>query len=254
MKISVVMPVYNAEKYILEALNSVENQTVEPYELIVVNDASKDSTYKLLLNYPLSIPMEILIHKENKGIGYSRQHGAISSHGDYVAFLSADDKYHPNFIKEVVKVLEKKPECGIYTSYYRCSEDMRIKQIFNPPYSENYEVFKKLVILWALEKNMFVNFSSVVIPKFWFNKISFEYDLKHGEDLIFLLDTIVEGYRWSYINKPLLYYRLHPKQGTRTDAKTKEYWKKMWFYLYDRLVEKLDIPLDIYALAYKNML
>ena len=99
-----------------------------------------------------------------------------------------------------------------FTDYFFTDEDLKVTKIFKAPQYRRGRVVK-----WALNKNMFVNFSSVVIPKFFFEKVSFRPELRHGEDIIFLLDCVVAGFSWRRVTSdPLLYYRVHSSQGTKT--------------------------------------
>jgi hypothetical protein len=86
---------------------------------------------------------------------------------------------------------------------------------------------------------MFINFSSAVYPKTIFEACTFESDLRHGEDLIFLLDTIIAGLSYAHIREPHLFYRFHQEQGTNVHAIDE--WKQLWFHIEQRLTT-LGIP------------
>lgn len=100
-KISVVIPAYNAEKYIKKTLDSVFRQTVFPHEVIVVDDGSADATVSLVEQYQVK-----LIKQKNRGAAAARNTGVSCASGNWIAFLDADDEWLPNKIEEVVKTLE----------------------------------------------------------------------------------------------------------------------------------------------------
>lgn len=239
-KISVCIPAFNAEKYITETLLSISEQTVLPFEVLVCDDCSTDNTTQIVKNisktYP--IPLRLISNWKNMGIGYTRQNLVNYAEGNYIAFLSADDCYIEDFVEETLRFL--KPNQATFTAYYRCNEKLEIKQQFNPP-QPTYQS----IIDWALKKNMFINFSSVVIPKSYLKTIPFETSLRHGEDLIWLLDSILSGLTWELIPAPLLAYRIHPQQGTNLKSyKSGEEFNLLWQMLTQRLTN-LRVPKDV---------
>jgi glycosyltransferase involved in cell wall biosynthesis len=241
-EISVVIPAFNAEKYITETLNSIRKQTVQPREVIVVNDCSTDETERIVHGYMYehSYMIKIVRNAGNLGIGATRQKGALAAKGEYVAFLSADDCYDEHFIEKSLPFLNK--NTATYTTYYQCDSKLRVKNIFEPP-----QYSRESVIKWALEKNMYVNFSSIIAPKEIFNKVSFEMFLRHGEDLVFLLDTVIAGLNWHLINEPLLYYRIHNMMGSVTQKPSE--FDNLWFCLKNRLPQ-LNVPKHTIDKAY----
>lgn len=210
MSVSVVIPCYNAEKYLGDTVSSVLGQTRLPNEIVFVNDGSTDNTKYMLESYASleiiseeKIKVSIYENEVNKGIGYTRQKGIDVADGDYIAFLSADDVWDRCFLEISMDTLGifDDPKMGTYTDYYRCNEKLEPYEIFRTP-----KYSKASVIDWALNKNMYINFSSIVFPKNL--PIMFQSRLRRGEDLIFLLDTVIDGFHWIRINEPLLYYRV----------------------------------------------
>jgi len=246
-KISVVVPAYNATKYLRHTFYSVVCQTVAPCEIVVVDDCSTDATLDVVRSWKIlfKFPLKIITHEENMGIGVSRQDGAIAAKGDYVCFLSSDDVLHPKFIESSIPYLDGTH--GTFTDYWRCDELLKPTSPFVAPHFTNDGEFRILAINWALQKNMFVNFSSVIIPKSFFKKVEFVPDLRHGEDLIFLLDTLIAGFSWRHIPKFLLSYRIHSQQGTAL-RNIKE-WLLLWKYLKIRL-QSLEVPMRRINQAY----
>lgn len=104
MKISIVVPVYNCEKYLPECIESVVNQTNGNWELILVNDGSTDKSADICNSYSDKYPEKILaFHKENEGQFLARKFGILKCTGDYIGFLDADDLLD----KDYVKILSK---------------------------------------------------------------------------------------------------------------------------------------------------
>lgn len=226
MRTTIVIPCYNAEKYLLQTLKSIEAQTHKPNEILLIDDGSTDNSISIAKEFDINIHR----NPKNMGIGYTRQVGLDLADGDYVAYLSADDVYHPKFLETSLKYLMKNG--ATYTDYYRCDKTLIPTFLFQCP---NYS--RENVIDWALKLTMFVNFSSILIPKDI--PIKFIEELKRWEDLIFLLDSIISGIEWTRIQEPLIYYRFHNAQSS-IRRRNKDEFLLFWKYLIDRL-EKLGV-------------
>lgn len=105
MKISIIVPVYNGEQYILRCLNSIKEQTYSDIEVIVVNDGSTDNSEKILQKYVVDNPkMDInIITKKNAGLPQARKTGVENSKGEYIGFLDVDDWIEPQEYEEMAK-------------------------------------------------------------------------------------------------------------------------------------------------------
>lgn len=95
IKVSVIVPVYNTEKYLDECLRSIESQTLKEIEIICVNDGSKDGSYKILSEHAKNDHRIKVINQENAGVAAARNHGLREAKGDYVAFVDSDDVIVP---------------------------------------------------------------------------------------------------------------------------------------------------------------
>jgi len=116
--ISVIIPVYNAEKYITQALDSVFNQTIKNIEVICINDGSKDSSLEILKTYGAKI--RLLDNGQNYGIGETRNRGIAVAKGDFLAFMDADDIWEPEKLKTQILQFQKNKDLDISFSYMKC--------------------------------------------------------------------------------------------------------------------------------------
>jgi glycosyltransferase involved in cell wall biosynthesis len=126
MTISVIIPAYNAAAFVGEAIDSVLAQTLQPDQIIVVNDGSQDDTAKVLAGlracgYPIAV-----IHKPNGGISSARNAGLAHATGDYIAMLDADDRWHPDYLSDQAAVLDAHPDvvCS-FTNFNRFDDRTR---------------------------------------------------------------------------------------------------------------------------------
>ena len=102
MKISIIVPIYNAEIYLEKCLNSLVNQTYNNIEIILVNDGSKDNSGKICDQYGKNFANIIVLHKKNGGSASARNLGLSVAQGDYIAFVDADDYVNPLYIERMV--------------------------------------------------------------------------------------------------------------------------------------------------------
>ena len=116
MKISIAIPLYNKRDTILRALFSVFNQTIQPEEIIVVNDGSTDGSGKIVTD--LNHPLVRFFSQSNAGVSAARNRGIAEAKGDWIAFLDADDFWDNDYLETVTNINKKYPEADlIFTSY-----------------------------------------------------------------------------------------------------------------------------------------
>lgn len=215
MFFSVIIPLYNKAPYIEKALSSVATQTFEDYELIVVDDGSKDGSAEIAQNCIKSLwqepskPQAVrLLRQENAGVSTARNNGVAASSGDYICFLDADDWWMPTFLEDMKELISKFPEAGIYgTSYTIVNENKHKTRVapigldndFQKGYINYCQVYAKTLAmpLWT---------GAVSIPRIIFSEMQgFKSHLKLGEDFDLWI-RIALRYKVAFLNKPLAYY------------------------------------------------
>ena len=115
--ISVIIPLYNKAESVAATLESVLMQTVEPLEVIVVDDGSTDGSAERA--EAIAARGVRVVRQANGGVSRARNRGAAEARGSHLAFLDGDDLWSPNFIESMVAAVEKNPECGLYAAAYR---------------------------------------------------------------------------------------------------------------------------------------
>lgn len=107
MKLSIIVPVYNAEKYLCECLDSLINQTIADYEIILVNDGSRDSSMSILTDYQARYPKLIrILDIDNGGQGRARNRALDIAEGEYIGFADSDDYVSPDMFEKLVRTAE----------------------------------------------------------------------------------------------------------------------------------------------------
>lgn len=104
-KFSIIIPVYNVEKYIKGCLESIINQTYKDYEIIVVNDGTPDNSMDIVKDYPVKT-----ITQKNQGLSVARNHGVEKAKGEYLIFLDSDDSWNKDLLKELSKSVKNNPD------------------------------------------------------------------------------------------------------------------------------------------------
>ena len=133
MTVSVIIPVYNMEKYISLCLESVINSTYKDLEIICINDGSTDQSDGILHEYEKRDDRIVVIKKENGGISSARNVGIKASHGDYISFIDADDYIHPNMIELLLKGVQTTQADISYCKPMRVRcHDIKYADITNP--------------------------------------------------------------------------------------------------------------------------
>ncbi len=183
--ISIVMPLYNKEKEVRRSITSILTQTVDDYELIVINDGSTDNGP--LIAGSIKDSRIKIIDQSNFGVSAARNRGIQEAQSDLIAFLDADDEWKPLFLETIVKLKNKFPDCSIFaTGYAHLDPDGTLRApIINgiPPHPwqgifENYFQIaaKSSPPIWT---------SAVAVTKLALTAINgFPVGIKSGEDLL----------------------------------------------------------------------
>ncbi len=128
--VTVIIPCYNDGQYIIEALQSIYNQTLLPEKIIVVDDGSEAATKKILVT--INHPLVKIVYQENKGVSAARNRAVSLAETDYIANLDADDYYVPTFIEKAVTVLNQDDEIMAVSSYCRMFQKTKTIEIVKP--------------------------------------------------------------------------------------------------------------------------
>ena len=116
MKFSVVIPLYNKEHYIEATIRSVLNQTCQDFEVLVVDDGSRDNSLALARKFECDKVR--IIHQENQGVSVARNTGILNAKGEFIAFLDADDEWRPEYLATINELTDKYPESAIFVTAY----------------------------------------------------------------------------------------------------------------------------------------
>ncbi|WP_423988009.1 glycosyltransferase [Methanoregula sp.] len=212
--VSVIIPVYNGQRYIAETIDSVISQTMEHWEIIAVNDGSTDGSSSILEKYAGKMPGRIRpVTVENGGVSRARNKGAALARGKYLAFLDQDDLWAPGKLRSQVDFLDRNEGVGIvFSNETLIDENGRItrKCVLRLGSHQRGPVFENLLF------GNFIPVSSVMVRKDLFCRAGgFDPKFSLAEDFDLLL-RISREVPVDYIDEPLLFYREHRESGTST--------------------------------------
>lgn len=133
--VSIVMPCYNGEQFIQETIDSVMNQTYKNWELLVIDDGSKDNSYSLVKEYTNKDNRIHLIQQKNAGSAAARNNGIRRSRGQYLALLDSDDIWLPGFLDSQIRFIQQKGAVCVCSSYSRIDEQSNeiLKPVISKP-------------------------------------------------------------------------------------------------------------------------
>ena len=215
MKVSVIVPVYNTEKYLKKSIDSLLKQNFEDYEIIVINDLSPDNAEEIIKSYN-DKKIVYIKNKTNKGIGYNRNLGIKKAKGEYVCFIDSDDYVKEDFISKMYNYSKENNLDLCVCDYVNVDEDGNKLKEFNlsdfciTNYEENNKILCEINLApWnkLYKKDMLVK-----------NKIEFSETLKY-EDLSFVALSIKNSKKIGKINEQLNYYTIHNNSETTTRDK-----------------------------------
>ena len=219
-KVSVIIPVYNAEKYLEEALNSIFNQTLDDIEIICVDDGSTDHSWKMLNDFAATHDNMKIFHQVNKGGGAARNYALNYVEGKYIYFMDADDILDLNALKEFYEISEEKNLDFLIFKAINYDEDT------NSYYDTDMYLMEDLYEFVGDEVFSFDDlgeyiFNINVTPwcKFYNSEFVFSTGSKFAEGLIFhdnvfYWGIIFDAKRIYFYNKILYTRRRHSKSST----------------------------------------
>lgn len=142
--VSIITPAYNAERFVGETMESILHQTYPHWELLIIDDGSRDSTPEILKRYAAKDSRIIPIRQENAGSAAARNTGIRQAKGRYIVLLDADDLWEPDFLEKQLKFMAEKNALLVYSSFKRINEQG--KEILKPFSCRPQVTYKQMLI------------------------------------------------------------------------------------------------------------
>ena len=214
-KISIIIPVYNVEKYVGKCLSSLVDQTFTDFEIIAVNDGSKDDSLDILRRFEERYDFVKVIDQKNGGIANARNNGLAAARGEYVCFVDSDDYVGPTYLEELYNAcVDTGSDISCCYYYFHFVENnflfeypFRCRGVFKPE-----EAMKKLL--------RDVQIQSLVWNKMYKRSLFTDYDIKFPtmcfEDMAIANKVFANANQVVVLDRPLYYYNQHPSSTLAT--------------------------------------
>lgn len=231
--VSVIMPAYNAERYIGEAISSVLSQTYKNWELLILDDCSSDRTAEIAEEFEKADPrIRLLRNPQNLGTARTRNRGFDLADGEWIALLDCDDVWHEKKLEKQLAVAGHSGADIIYCSYALMNENGTHLSVFLVPEATDYE---------AMLRESVLSCSTVLLSRPLLAEHRFSEAYYH-EDYVLWLELLKAGYKAAASKEVLAKYRI--VKGSRSNDKLKSA-KNRW--LIYRKTEMLPLPKAIHV-------
>lgn len=221
-KITIIVPVYNVEKYLREAIESAINQTYKDIEILLIDDGSKDSSGEICDEYSKIDSRVKVIHQENKGLSGARNTGLEVANGEYIMFLDSDDTFEIDACENLLAEIEKTRADFVIGNYVNMDDDGTKweKPIFD---KNKYQRYK--LSINDYEKSFYLMNSGVwnkIFRKSFLDKLKIRFeDRLPAEDAIFTTYCFIKSKNVYYIPEEVYNYRLRYSDSISTNCSQK---------------------------------
>lgn len=208
-RFSIIVPLYNKAPYVRKALDSILSQTFTDFELIIVDDGSRDESMIVVQDFIRDVSCMMydvcdkikVIQQENAGVAAARNNGVAKSKGEYVCFLDADDWWEPTWLEEMDKLIREYPDAGLYVTNYVYYKPGKTHVALN--IERGYMNYPEA---YLYDLTMPVTSITTCMPRRVFDEMGgFPLGIKLGEDFLLWAKTALH-YKVAFCEKPLAYY------------------------------------------------
>lgn len=196
-KVTIIVPVYNVEQYLNKCLDSIQKQTLDDIEVIIVNDGTKDNSEEIIDKYVARNKNFIKINKENGGLSSARNLGISNAKGDYIAFIDSDDYIDCNMINKMYEKAIKEKLNLVVCDCYKVNGDKL--QILKSNLNYSTDIVKNYIISYPMACTRLYK-KELFTPEYMFK------EKIYYEDLYLTPTLVIETKKIGFIEEPLYYY------------------------------------------------
>lgn len=246
---SVLIPVYNVEKYLSSCLESVLSQTFSDYEVILIDDGSKDSSGRICDDYAERYPGKIRVqHKPNQGLISARRAGLKLANGNYVCFLDSDDCWIDNSLHRLHEIIEMTNTDVVFFRMNRINESGKsLNKLVQAPFPQSGPVDKKTVFETMMSTSLLNPLCAKCCKLALFDvdkDYSEYYTVQSGEDLIQSLPVMSRANTFYYLDEPLYQYRINTESISHVYQKGQYRTMNIVRPLLYKYIEKMGLDSD----------
>lgn len=235
-KVSIITPTWNSEKYIIETIKSVKNQTYQNWEIVIVDDCSTDRTVDILKSIAKTDKrIKVLQQEKNLGAGAARTRGMLNSVGRFIAYLDADDLWKPNKLEKQIQFMQEN-DCAFSCTSYEVINDAGI------PLNKYIHMLPEVDYIGFLTNNLLQTVGIMVDVDKVDKKYLIMPDIRRRQDAATWLQILKAGYKCYGLDLILAEYRR--TTGSLSSNKFKAI-KGVWGLYRD--IEHLSFPFSCYC-------
>ncbi|MBO6280517.1 MAG: glycosyltransferase family 2 protein [Bacilli bacterium] len=239
---SVIVPVYNVEKYIDQCLSSIQKQTYKDFEVIIVNDGSKDESINIAKKYVEADSRFSIIDQENKGLAIARRVGALSAKGQYIINIDSDDYVDEKYFENMAEIIKSNNSPDLVCLNHFENED---KLIENPNFNDtllNKEQIEKIIYPYLIRAKDFHYFVptawSKAIKRELYTKFTCTTRIQVGEDGSVTIPVVINS-NTIYLSKKTGYHYRINNSSLIQNKKPRNY--DDVFNTYNHIISNIDI-------------
>lgn len=210
MKISVIIPAYNCERFLAETLDCLLNQTLKDIQVVIVNDGSTDGTAEVIERYAKEYPFILPVYQENAGVSAARNNGIEKAEGEYLLFLDSDDVLSPDSLENICQKLDK---TNADIAIFRTQRFGYGGEEYNPI----VDSFVKEDVLDCYDKRLLWNFlvSNKCYKTEWLKNNGLKFPpMRYSEDGVFFMNAVYKFPKITGVYDAVFKYRRHaPSEG-----------------------------------------
>ncbi|MCG2796583.1 MAG: glycosyltransferase [Actinomycetia bacterium] len=215
--VSVIMPSYNYERYISEAIESILAQTFSDLELIIIDDCSTDGSQDVIKQYmEKDARIKARFHDRNMGIAFSENEALDMANGDYIAFISSDDNWLPNKLERQMEVMLHEGDVVVYTEALIIDGDGHQTGLTCTEYCSAVDKAKSGALFKELMYGNYPNWNSLLVRREHFESTRLDESAPNASDYIMTVELSTRC-PFVFIEEPLLQYRVHSRNTSRTN-------------------------------------
>lgn len=221
-KVSIILPVYNVEKYIRNCIESIINQTCKNFELIIVDDGTKDHSIEIAEDLLKKSDINYrIVHRENGGLSAARNTGIKVANGEYLCFVDSDDVINPQYVETLLSDIEAN-DVLMGIANFRWFTEKDIKQ-FDMSNTQGVIVNKKEFLYKILRRKIFNYFGCFIISRDYIlrNNLWFDETVFFGVDQAYMWRLMVGVEKYTY-NQKIIYNYFERPNSIMTGTKVKK--------------------------------